>query len=278
MERIALVMNVRNEERHITNSLQSILDQDLRPYRIIVINDGSTDSTRQIVASSFPEAELINMPVRNENHLGRKEIPQTINRGLVRLHSDDKCEYVWLSGGDLVFPRHYSKEIVLRMKRDSAVVTSGSIENEFSTEPRGGGRIVDAGFWKQLGMLYPENYGWEGYLVLKACSLGFKVDVYQDLIVRTQRVTGTNLDPARYRYYGLALKALGYAPPHAICRSILFMRKSPRGVLYMLGGYFSDCTDLYESELRDYVRKMQYARMFKIESVKRFLKIARSRK
>ena len=40
---IAVVLNARNEEKVIAKTLQSILDQKLSPYRIIVINDGSTE-------------------------------------------------------------------------------------------------------------------------------------------------------------------------------------------------------------------------------------------
>ena len=83
---VAVVLNVRNEEKHIEKTIQSILDQKLLPYRIIVINDGSTDNTKQIL-SNFSTIELIDKPVRNENYLARKELADTINQGLKKLHA-----------------------------------------------------------------------------------------------------------------------------------------------------------------------------------------------
>ncbi|MDH3677828.1 MAG: glycosyltransferase family 2 protein [Nitrosopumilus sp.] len=269
---IAVVLNARNEEKVIAKTLQSIFDQKLLPYRIIVINDGSTDDTKKVL-SKFPTIELIDRPVRNESYLARKELANTINLGLSKLHNDERCEYVWLVGGDLIFPHEYTSEIITRMQKDSVAISSGVIEGEFSIEPRGGGRIVDWKFWKKIGMLYPVNYGWEGYLLLKANSLGYKTSSYPDLIITTQRKTGTKFNSKLYYYYGLALRALGYTTFYTLGKTLLFTKKTPKGAYYMLKGYFSNYSDLYESELRDYVKKTQNKKLKKMEYFNRFLTI-----
>ena len=271
---IAVVLNVRNEEKVIAKTLESILDQELPPYRIIVINDGSTDKTKQIL-SKFPMIELIDKPVRNESYLARKELADTINQGLSKLHNDDNCELVWLVGGDLIFPPEYTSKIIERMQNDSVVISSGVIEGEFSIEPRGGGRIVDWNFWKKIGMLYPINYGWEGYLLLKANSLGYNTISYQDLVITTQRKTGTQFNPKLYYYYGLAMKALGYTTLYVLGKTLLFAKRKPKGAYYMLKGYFSNYSNLYEPELREYVKKTQNKKLkhFDSEYINRFFTI-----
>jgi len=253
---IAVVLNARNEGKVIAKTLQSVLNQKLPPYRIIVINDGSTDNTKQIL-SKFPTIEVIERPIRNESYLARKELADTINQGLSKLHNDDNCEFVWLLGGDLIFPPEYTSIIIERMQKDLIVISSGVIEGEFSIEPRGGGRIVDWEFWKKIGMLYPVNYGWEGYLILKANSLGYKTNSYSDLIITNQRKTGSQFNPKLYYYYGLALKALGYTALYVLGKTLLFAKRKPKGVFYILKGYFSNYSDLYEPELRQYVKKTQ---------------------
>ena len=47
--RISVIIPVYNGERFITESLDSALNQTLRPFEIIVVNDGSTDGTETIV-------------------------------------------------------------------------------------------------------------------------------------------------------------------------------------------------------------------------------------
>jgi len=272
--KVAVVLNARNEEYGIAKTLQSILNQKLPPYRIIVINDGSTDNTKQIL-SKFSTIEVIDRPVRNESYLARKELAETINQGLSKLHNDDNCEFVWMVGGDLIFPPEYTSEIIKRMQNGSVVISSGMIEGEFSIEPRGSGRIVDWNFWKKIGMLYPVNYGWEGYLLLKANSLGYKTTSYPDLVITTQRKTGTQFNPKLYYYYGLALKALGYTTMYVIGKTLLFAKRKPKGAYYMLKGYFSNYSNLYEPELREYVKKTQSKKLkhLDLEYISRFFTI-----
>jgi len=275
--KVAVVLNARNEEKVLSKTISTILSQDLLPYRIIVINDGSTDRTGE-VALSFSKVEVINKEKREENYLARKELAGTINEGLRKLHSDKDCEFVCMMGADILLPKNYIVDIISRMKKDpKIVIASGILKGEFSIEPRGGGRIVRCDFWRKLGFLYPENYGWEGYLVLKAQSMGYEVRSYSDIIFQTQRKTGTKFDSSRYFYYGLALKALGYTGTYTLGKALLFFLKHPNGSYHMLRGYLSDYDDLYEPELRDYVRKSQ-KNVLKSNVIKRFFKVLRHSK
>ena len=47
---LALITPARNEERFIELTLRSVIAQNLRPIRWIIVNDGSTDRTGEIVA------------------------------------------------------------------------------------------------------------------------------------------------------------------------------------------------------------------------------------
>ena len=275
--KVAVVLNARNEEKVLSKTISAILSQELLPYRIIIINDGSTDRTGEI-ASSFSQVEVINKEKRKENYLARKELVRTINDGLNELHSDKDCEFVCMMGADILLPKNYIADIIGRMKKESKIaIASGIIKEEFSIEPRGGGRIVRCDFWRKLGFLYPENYGWEGYLVLKAQSMGYEVRSYSDIVFQTQRKTGTKFDSSRYFYYGLALKALGYTGSYTLGKALLFFLKHPSGSFHMVRGFLSDYDDLYEPELREYVRKSQ-KNVLKSNVIKRFFKVLRHSK
>ena len=62
--KIAVVIVAKNEEKLIAKTLDSLRNQDLKPYRIILVNDGSTDRTEEIV-STYNEVEIIN--IKNNN-------------------------------------------------------------------------------------------------------------------------------------------------------------------------------------------------------------------
>ena len=270
--KVAVVIIARNEENSIKKTIDCLKMQDLVPYRIIAVNDGSTDKTGEIL-STLENIEVINRQRREESYLAKKELANTVNSGLEKLQNDLDCEFVMLSGADLIFPKNYLSSIVDRMRDEPKIaISSGIIEGEFSIEPRGGGRIVRYDFWKQLGLQYPVNYGFEAYLLLKAKSMGFEIISFQDLVVKTSRKTGSKYNPYLYYYYGLGMKALGYTLPYVLVRSALFAKKKPRGAINLLKGYLSSYENLYENELREYVKKTQYHKMTRFDPsyIKRF--------
>lgn len=253
--KVGVVIPAYNEEEFIGITLKHLLNQDLQSYRIIVINDGSTDKTREII-SGFQNIEIIDRE-NEKSTITRKQLAETYNAGLTKF-SNDNCEFIMVLDADVLLPKNYLSTIIKRMRADPNIaITSGIIEGEYSSEPRGAGRVVRTDFWKKIGLVYPVNYGFEGYLLWKAESLGYKVSIYSDLLMQTQRKTGATYNAKNYRYYGYGLKALGYYFPYALARILLFSRKKPKGAYYMLKGLLSKYDDLYESELREYVKSTQ---------------------
>lgn len=88
---VTVLMPVFNGERHISNAIRSVLNQTFREFELLVVDDGSTDSTVSLVkAVADPRLRLI----RNPENLG---LVATLNRGLdealgtfvARLDADD---------------------------------------------------------------------------------------------------------------------------------------------------------------------------------------------
>lgn len=262
--KVAVIIPALNEEKIIGDSLTSLKNQMLNPYRIIVVNDGSTDKTEEVI-KSFTGVEIVNKK-SHESYVGKKELAYTFNAGLERLCEDNKCNFIMILGSDIVLPNDYLLEITKRMTENpNVVISSGIIEGEYSITPRGAGRVVRYDFWKVLGLQYPVNYGFEGYLVLKAKSLGYETETYNDLILTTKRKTGQSYNPKLYYYYGLAIKALGYTIPYALGRIIIFGKKNPKGAFKMLQGFLSNYDQLYELELRQYVKQTQRNNLIHID-------------
>lgn len=256
-KKIAIVIIARNEENRIENTLMSIIAQTYLPYRIICIDDASTDKTPQII-KSFSKVELIRSKKQHLSYLGKKELASIINLGLEQVKKDDSVDFIVILGADTILPNDYFSKLIEKMEQDdNLVIASGTITGEYSKVPRGSGRMVRAKFWKKIGSLYPVNYGFEAYLVLKAESMGYVTKIYQDLLLDTQRKTGSTYPARLYQYYGMAMKSLGYTFPYALGRSLLLMKKRPIGGLFLIFGFFSKNIKFYESELRKFVRDTQ---------------------
>ena len=270
--KVAVVIIARNEENSIKKTIDCLKMQDLVPYRIIAVNDGSTDKTGEILLT-IENIEVFKRQRREESHLANTELANTVNCGLEKLQNDLDCEFIMISGADLIFPKNYLSSIVERMRTEPKIaISSGMIEGEFSIEPRGAGRVIRYDFWKKIGLKYPVNYGFEAFLLLKAKSLGYEITSFQDLVIDTDRKTGSKYNPKLYYYYGLGLKALGYTLPYVLVRAALFAKKKPRGAIYLLKGFFSNYDDLYDSKLREYVKKTQYQKISRLDRsyIKRF--------
>ena len=87
-----LVTPARNEGEFIELTLKSVISQTVRPLKWVIVNDGSTDATGEIVekyAAAHPWIELIEMPERQErNFAGKAQAVNAGRRKVEELHYD----------------------------------------------------------------------------------------------------------------------------------------------------------------------------------------------
>lgn len=70
-----LITPARNEEAFIELTLESLVAQTVKPLKWVIVSDGSTDRTDEIVQSFLPAnpwIELLRMPERHERHFAGK--------------------------------------------------------------------------------------------------------------------------------------------------------------------------------------------------------------
>lgn len=90
---VSVILPVYNCEKFLARAIQSVLDQSLSNFELIIINDGSTDRTEFIILS-FPDPRIIYL--KNENNKG---LIFSLNRGIeiaqgkyiARMDADDIC-------------------------------------------------------------------------------------------------------------------------------------------------------------------------------------------
>jgi len=248
---IGVVLNARDEEKTIEKCLESLRGQTVELF-LVVVDDGSIDGTREI-ASKYADV-VVSLPRHEKSWTGRPELARVINAGFDVL-KEKNVSHVLISGADAIYPSNYVEEIINRMKWGSIVLASGVAEGEVSRSlaPRGCGRIVDAEWFRTIGFRYPENYGFEPYLVYKALSQGKKVAVFEDIKFKLIRETR----PSRRKMYlwGKGMKALNYWWPYAFGRAALLGLRHPVLGYFMLKGYLSKAP-LYE-DVKDFVHDFQ---------------------
>ena len=253
----AVVIPARNEQNHIAKTLAHLFTQSIKPSKVIVVNDCSTDLTKTIAL--LGGAQVIDFPYEHENWVTKPELAKVINLGLKQINPND-FDYTMILGSDHLLPTNYVEEITKRMD-GNAVVASGSIKNEFGKVPRGSGRLINNKFFKAIGFEYPINYGYESWLLLKAWQIDLGAQYYSDVETTVQRKTAIKYKPIMYFHYGKAMKALGYTTPYLFARAGVLSKRHWQFGIELIKGYFSKDTKLYDSQVRAYTKSKQYSRL-----------------
>jgi hypothetical protein len=92
---VSVVLSVRNCERYIKDSVKSIVEQTFRDLELIVIDDGSSDCTLEIVAECAARDHRIRVLARSQSGLvGALEAGRAAARGsyIARMDADDVAD------------------------------------------------------------------------------------------------------------------------------------------------------------------------------------------
>ncbi len=107
-----IISPVRNEERYIEKTILSVIGQVLKPQEWIIVNDGSTDSTEEIVKKYSQRhrwIKLINRGDRGYRYLG-PGVVEVFNLGFKSIKAGD-YDFVVKMDCDLSFEKDYFERI-----------------------------------------------------------------------------------------------------------------------------------------------------------------------
>jgi glycosyltransferase involved in cell wall biosynthesis len=262
-----VVVVAKNAADHISTTIQSLLDQTTLPTKIIVVNDGSSDNTREILTKYALKYRLLQLVDLPDKGFDIRRVPSNLNLALdsARESSD---EYLMISGDDCVYPPSYVQSIIERMDEDHriAVASGHPSQSGLRTEertPSGSGRMVRINFLKLVGFRFPIRAGWEAWLLYRAEQEGYRSQLFADLAYAHVRPRGTS---HHFTYWGAAMYTLGYHPLYALGRVArnLVRQASIKSALGLLAGYLiavlgsSDPFIVpFDPTLRKYVRRRQ---------------------
>lgn len=257
----AVVIPARNEGKYLEKTLLALRRQTIPPNQIIVVDDGSSDETGKI-AAKYADV-IVRLPDRGYNAVGTPQLSKVINQGLKRVEKD--VDYVLICGADNILPENFFEKILVRMKANpKLVMASGIAKGEpYSKQSPSGTRVVDAKFWREVNNLqYPEVWGWEDWLYLKALQLGYVTACFADIVTQPQRPILTHERAWKARLWGKAMYALGYDWRYALGRCVLTFLKKPKAGLNMFVGWL-----LHENtrrlDIANWVNKTQKNRFWK---------------
>lgn len=70
MPKISVIIPVYNAEKYLNKTLESILKQSLKDIEVICVDDGSTDSSVEIIQSFIKKDDRVKLIRQNNQHAG----------------------------------------------------------------------------------------------------------------------------------------------------------------------------------------------------------------
>lgn len=204
--RYALVTPVRNEEAYIEAMLDSILAQEILPSRWIIVDDGSSDRTPQIIASYAKRTrwiELIRMPARRHRYAGGEN---AVSSALERINVGE-YDYLGRFDADLVFDRQYIAQVLGEFENDPRLGIAGGglyadkngrleLEREPDYHVRGAVKMYRRECFEHIGGLRT-HIGWDTIDEVYAWSRGWTTRSFSEYRVYHRRPTGAGLRGSR---------------------------------------------------------------------------------
>jgi glycosyltransferase involved in cell wall biosynthesis len=89
MPLVSVVIPAYNAESHIAEALESLRAQTCRQMEIIVVDDGSSDRTAEIVTSRFPEVRCVRQPNGGASSARNRGVQEARGEWVAFLDADD---------------------------------------------------------------------------------------------------------------------------------------------------------------------------------------------
>jgi len=241
-----VVTPARNEVRFIEQTLLSMIGQRVRPLKWVIVSDGSTDGTDELVEryhAQHPWIELLRMPERRERHFAGKAYAV---RAGVEAMADLPFAALACLDADITFAPDYFEILLTRLAGEASLGLIGTPFVETTQEVYdyryvniehvdGACQLFRRACWEEIGGYFAVKGGAiDTIACIHARMKGWKTRCYTEQHCFHHRAMGTaEQNPLRARYViGCRDYMMGNLPLWEFARVLYQMTKKP----YLLRG------------------------------------------
>jgi len=130
-----LITPARNEEAFIEQTIKSVVSQTILPFKWVIVSDGSTDATDDIVKKYTVDhqwIELVRMPERGERHFAGKV--HAFNAGYAKVR-DLNYDIIGNLDADISFDNDYFEFLLTKVEQNPKLGVAGTPFIEDSATP-----------------------------------------------------------------------------------------------------------------------------------------------
>lgn len=273
-----IIIPAHNEEKFISLTLQSLVEQTVLPKKIVVVSDNSVDKTGNIVLEFARKYDYIDLIDKTSEltHLPGSKVIQAFQTGLDSL--DSNYDVIVKADADLIFPSNYFETIINHFQSDSKIGMVGGFayiakNNQWILENltdkdhiRGAFKSYRKECFNQIGGLKPAM-GWDTVDELLCEFYNWKVQTDQSLHVKHLKPTGANYSKAARYKQGEAFYTLGYGFMITSIASLKLAMKKKKPLLFFdyIKGFWKAKNDkkslLVTDEQAEFIRNYRIKKM-----------------
>lgn len=278
--RYVVITPVRNELPYVEKTLASVMNQTVRPTRWIIVDDGSTDGTSDILDSYAGRASWITVVHRADRgyRAAGGGVVEAFYAGYA-LCKDEAWDFIAKLDGDLSFAPDFFERCLTIFAGDPRLgigggtvcgLERGEARIESMGDPlfhvRGATKIYRRACWEKISPLFM-GPGWDTIDEVKANLYGWTTQTFQDIALLQHKPTGAADGMWRDSYKnGRANYTAGYHPLFMLAKCVKRALRQPvalESVGLLAGfcsGYLQGIPQADEEVIR-YLRKQQMRRL-----------------
>jgi glycosyltransferase involved in cell wall biosynthesis len=281
-----LITAARNEEKYIENTIKTIIAQTVLPHKWIIISDGSTDKTDEIVLQYSTKYNFVTLLRKTSNineQIDFSSKVHAINMGYEKL-TGIKYDFIGILDGDITIDSQYYEKVLRKFAENSKLGIAGGIifdqynDHRIRRSPSnlnyvsGCIQLFRRKCYEDIGGLFPIQEGGEDTIaVFTALMKGWEVKAFEDIEVCHHKHNKATRDKLKEAFRaGRMFYALGSHPLFEITKSIKSITRNPFlffASMRMYGYIYSCCQRQKRPVSDEFIKFLRNEQWTKLKTV-----------
>lgn len=274
MANYTIISPVRNEEEFIEKTIKSVVNQTYTPHEWIIVNDGSTDRTAEIVSKYLEKYKWMKMVDQEDRgfYFPGTGVVNTFYKGYDNISKQD-WDFIVKLDCDLSFEPDYFENILGEFAKNPKLGLASGLplipkngqmvpEKVQSDHPVGPSKVYRRKCFEEINGLKPIP-GWDLADLLASQMKGWETQCFDKYLIEHYRITGSRRKGITGGKYvlGRFMYRFGYSFIYILFKAIYRIFEKPMilGSLSLLYGFFYALVTrekrLYDKDMRKFLRK-----------------------
>jgi glycosyltransferase involved in cell wall biosynthesis len=211
LNRYVVISPAKDEEKYVEATLRSVVNQTYKPFKWVIVDDGSSDRTPEILATyakQVPWIQVVRIE-RDARRLPGSAIIHAFNRGFEDLRGDS-FDFIVKLDCDLELPADYFERLLNKFQEDVklGLVSGVYLENHNGIwtqipmpayHAAGASKMMRRKCFEEIGGFVARR-GWDTVDEIKAQTRGWKTVHFKEIQFRHLKLEGSGIGDLRTNF------------------------------------------------------------------------------